>query len=190
MDIGELKVSGGKSELLLAGFHYNVPTRKPEVKYEVVDKKGMLTMEQVSVPTIATFSRGNGINGWDLRLNQEVPIDFNLEFGSGRGELILGQLSLKRLFIYLADGQLNVDLSGQQTNDLYVRINAGEGRMMISLPRDVGIKVVTNRGVSKINAGELIKKNNGFENEAYGQTAFTIYLDIKSHAGEITLNFI
>src|SRR5258708_4876048 len=60
---GELKIRGGSSQLLDADFTYNVPSWKPEVRYDSGGFRGRLTIEQ---PGGSRGHFGNTKYAWDL----------------------------------------------------------------------------------------------------------------------------
>src|SRR5438067_11258299 len=69
---GELKIRGGSSQLLDADFTYNVPSWKPEVRYDSGGFRGRLTIEQ---PETGHSRFGNTKYEWDLRFNNDVPMN-------------------------------------------------------------------------------------------------------------------
>jgi len=66
-------------------------------------------------------------NEWDLRLNNDVPMNLSLDMGAGTSDLQLAGLSLTGLDIILGAGKCTVDLSGDRTRDLDAAINTGRG---------------------------------------------------------------
>src|SRR5260370_20875872 len=91
MPVGELDVRGGAGKLLDADFTYNVAAWKPDIRYSSARAAGDLIIE----PHDPTSSSGNTKNHWDLRFNDNVPLDLRVEFGAGEGRLTLGSLSLR-----------------------------------------------------------------------------------------------
>src|SRR5260370_20838207 len=83
MPVGELDVRGGAQKLLDADFTYNVTARKPDIRYRSAGAAGDLIIEQHG----PTSSSGNTKNHWDLRFNDNVPLDLRVEFGAGEGRL-------------------------------------------------------------------------------------------------------
>ncbi len=71
MGAGELQVDGGSSKLMDADFAYNVPSWKPEVRYESSGFRGELTIEQPHGGSL----RSNITYKWNIRLNDKVPMD-------------------------------------------------------------------------------------------------------------------
>ena len=88
---GVLEIAGGTSELLEADFTYNVAKLKPEVEY----KNHTLIVNQPEAEGLPALQ---GItefqNEWDLRLNDEVPVDLRVNMGGGTSDLNLAGLSL------------------------------------------------------------------------------------------------
>jgi hypothetical protein len=100
--LGELDVGGGADRLMEADFAYNVAAWEPRVNYEVVGNSGELAVEQQGL--------GEGIptrdvrNEWDLRLNDDVPIDIAVQMGGGVGNLDLDSLALRGLNLDVGAG--------------------------------------------------------------------------------------
>src|SRR5580700_1693511 len=79
MGAGELKVEGGSSKLMDAGFDYNIEGSKPVVHYNASSFRGELTIEQ---PT-GFHAGSNSTYKWNLRFNEKLPIDFVTHLGAG-----------------------------------------------------------------------------------------------------------
>jgi outer membrane receptor protein involved in Fe transport len=132
---GDLVVTGGAKKLLEADFTYNVAKLKPEVEFT----DGTLIVQH---PDVRGYRSPQDIrdfrNEWDLRLNNDVPMNLSLDMGAGTSDLQLAGLSLTGLDIMLGAGKNTVDLSGGLTRDMDVTINAGAANITVRLPRDVG----------------------------------------------------
>src|SRR5215472_1689325 len=94
MGAGELKVAGGASDLLNADFTYNVPRWKPEVRYDASGGTGQLTIQQ---PPSSGGHGGQTRYEWDLRFNNDVPMEISVEQGAGSANLDLAGLALSKL---------------------------------------------------------------------------------------------
>ena len=109
--IGELNLTGGADSLMEADFAYNVGAWQPQVNYEVVGDAGELSVEQQGL--------GEGVptpdarNEWDLRLNDAVPMDLNVQMGGGVSNLDLDSLSVRGLSIHMEGECTSVDLAGE-----------------------------------------------------------------------------
>ena len=181
---GDLVVSGGAEKLLEADFTYNVAKLKPEVEFtdstlvvQHPDVRGYRTLQD-----IRDFR-----NEWDLRLNNDVPMNLSLDMGAGTSDLQLAGLSLTGLAVNLGAGNYTVDLSGDWARDLDVTIKAGAANITLRLPRDVGVRVEVEAGVGRIEASGLKQDWNVYTNEAYGTSEKTMQVDIEAGIGQINL---
>jgi hypothetical protein len=181
---GELKLTGGAEKLLEADFTYNVAKLKPEVKYT----DGTLVVQQ---PGSKGLSNLRGItdyrNEWGLRLNDEVPIDLRVDVGGGTSDLQLAGLSLTRLNVTLGAGEYMVDLSGDWTRDLDVRIDAGAADVSVRLPKDIGVRLEVDRGPAVLATSGLTQDGDVYTNVAYGVSNVTLHVNMTAGIGRINL---
>jgi hypothetical protein len=181
---GDLDLTGGAEKLLEAGFVYNVARLKPEVKYT----SGTLVVRQPEtnglpdLRDIADFR-----NEWDLRLNDETPIDLRVIVGGGSANLQLAGLSLARLDVSLGAGQSTLDLNGDWVRDLDVTIDTGAADLTVRLPSDVGVRVEVDRGPTAIDASGLTQDGNVYTNAAYGVSEVTLHIHVEAGIGVVNL---
>ena len=183
MPAGQLKVAGGASRLLEAGFDYSEAEGEPKVSYEVVGKQGKLTVRQSG----GGVHFGRTRNDWELRLSNDVPMELKVGMGAGQGTLRLAGLALTKLGIEVGAGQLTVDLTGDWKKDLDAKIEGGVGSATIRLPKDVGVRVHATGGIGSINARGLQQEADVYVNDAYGKSAVTLRLNIEGGVGQINL---
>ena len=207
MGAGELDVAGGATDLLEASFTYNVAELKPEVDYS----GSRLTVRTPSVDTgiASLWDAADYRNEWDLRLNDDVPMELQVNVGAGRTNLKLGSLSLTRLDVaggageVLVDlsgsasltrldiaggaGDLTVDLSGAWQTDLQASIAGGLGERILILPRDTGVRVKVELGVGSVDAAGLTREGEYYTNDAYGQSEATLDVELAGGVGGIEL---
>ena len=182
--VGELRVSGGAKKLLDADFVYNVPSWKPQVKYEVQGKEGMLTVRQ---PETSRSGGGKSKNEWNLSLNDKIPLDLHVECGVGTSNFELGSLSLDDLEIQTGVGETTVELLGDWKKDLHASIKGGIGKVTLRLPGNVGVHVESDKGIGSVSAPGLKKQGNTYTNEAYGRSKVTLSINVQAGIGEIQL---
>ena len=184
---GDLVVTGGAEKLLEADFTYNVAKLKPEVEFT----DGTLVVQH---PDVRGYRSPQDIkdfrNEWDLRLNNDVPMNLSLEMGAGTSDLKLAGLSLTGLDIKLGAGKCTVDLSGDWTRDLDAAIQAGAANVMVILPKDVGVRVEVDSGLTAINAPDLKQDGNVYTNEAYGTSDVTLHINMQTGIGRINLEVV
>jgi hypothetical protein len=207
MGAGELDVAGGAAELLEANFAYNVAELKPEVDYG----GGTLTVRTPKVETgiASLFDLADYRYEWNLRLNDDVPMDLDVNVGAGETNLKLGSLSLTSLDVAGGAGEIMVDLSGSSSltrldvaggagaltvdltgawqNDLEATIGGGVGKRILILPRDTGVRVRVEVGIGGVDATGMTKEGEYYTNDAYGQSEATLYLDVAGGVGETEL---
>jgi hypothetical protein len=181
---GVLDVSGGAEELLEADFSYNVARLKPVVEYT----NGTLVVRQPGTEGLPALQ---GIadfrNEWDLRLNNEMPIDLSVDMGAGNSNLQLAGLSLNRLDIRLGASESTIDLGGDWVRDLEATIDAGAADINVKLPKDVGVRVRVESGPHTIEVAGLTKDGNVYTNAAYGVSDVTLEIEVEVGIGNINL---
>jgi len=178
MGVGELELQGGARELMEGTFTYNVKRWEPKVVYRVIGDRGMLSVNQGKTSGIPI---GNLENRWDISLSNDVPLDLEVDFGAGDGELDLRGIILNSLNIDMGVGELTLDLSGERDRNLDVTIDGGIGSGTIYLPENISVRAEIDGGIGSINARRMNKRGNIYTNDAYGKA--DIYIDIKIDAG-------
>jgi hypothetical protein len=181
MGAGELRVRGGSSKLVDAEFSYNRPAMRPNLHYDASGFRGRLVLEEPSGVNHVNANR------WDLRFNNEKPLDLIVNFGAGEGRLDVGELSLRSLEIHMGVGQLRVDLRGMPKKDYDVSIHGGVGEATIYLPDGVGVVAEAHGGIGGISARGMQNRDGRYTNEAYGHSRTTVRLDVHGGIGAIHL---
>ena len=183
MRFGELNVRGGAQKLLDADFAYNVAAWKPDLRFHSGAGTGDLTVEQHG----PTTSSGDSKNRWDLRFNDNVPLDLRVQFGAGEGRLDLGSLRLSSVDIQMGAGTLRLDLRGAPKKDYSVRVRGGVGEATVYLPKDIGISATASGGIGDISVTGLRKSGDRYVNDAEARSGVRIRLDIQGGVGSIKL---
>ena len=207
MGAGELEMSGGAGELLEANFTYNVEDLNPSATFT----GGNLVVKEDDVEggIRSLFDLDEYRNEWDLRFNDDVPMEMNIDLGAGRTALVLGSLALASLDVSAGAGEIDLDLSGSQSlnqldfamgagdvtidltgdwqDDLDATIEGGLGQMTLKLPRDVGVRLSVQTGIGSVDASGLSKDGNVYTNDAYGDSDISLRIDIDGGVGKINL---
>jgi hypothetical protein len=193
MGVGMLAVEGGAKDLMDANFIYNMASWKPEVSYSVSNGVGDLQVRQPSGGGVSL--KGDVRYDWNLRFNDEVPLNLAAVIGTGDGILRLGGLPLTGFDVKSGASNLTLDFDGPWENDLNASIEAGVGELTIVLPQNTGAIVKVSQGVGSTEVGSGLKtegneyanKSNEYANDAYGKTNTTLRIDIQSGAGNTKL---
>ncbi len=94
---------------------------------------------------------GDARNEWDLRVNDDVPLDLNVQLGAGESDLDLDSLTLTAPDLSMGAGETTVDLTGDYERDLAANIEGGVGEATVRLPGEVGVRVDAEGGLGEIN---------------------------------------
>ncbi len=183
MGAGDLRVGSGTQKLMRADFAYNMPSWKPDVQYSSAAKRGTLRIEQPA----SKGGPGNFKYDWDVRLNREVGIDLDVNFGAGQAVLDLGTLDMRSVDIKMGVGELKLDLRGRPQHDYSVKIRGGVGEATVRLPQDFGVLAEAHGGIGDVSAHGLRREGGRYFNEAYGHSKATIHLDIQGGVGSVKL---
>ena len=188
MGAGELQVVGAADALMEADFSYNVADWRPRVSYEVAGNTGELSVKQGSGGGVRLG--GDARNEWNLRFNDEVPIDLRVQMGAGESDLDLDSLALTGLNLEIGAGRTTVDLTGDYEQDFDASIQGGVGQATVLLPSEVGVRARAQGGLGKINAEGLQREGDSYVNDAYGSSDVTVDVDVQGGVGEINLKLV
>lgn len=189
MGVGKLDINGGAAGLLDAKFTYNVEEWKPEVDYEISGNEGRLTVRQPEGETgsVSIPDTDNVKNEWDLKLNDDIPMDLDINLGVGESELELSGLTLNSLDIQTGVGETTIDLTGDWATSFDVDIEGGVGQTTVRLPRGVGVRVETQTGIGGINVRNLIQNGDTYTNAAYENADVILDITVQGGVGAIDL---
>ncbi len=183
MPSGELRMDGGAEQVLDADFAFGTGWLAPQVDYSVSDGVGELEIGQES--------RGQRMiksdNTWNLRVNDTLPLDLEVDLGAGRGEFRFAKVNLTRLDLNIGAGQAIVDLSGARAKDLEAEVQGGVGEATIRLPKSVGVVAIVHGGLGSIDTHGLREEDGQYVNDAYGKSPTTIHLTVQGGIGTIKL---
>jgi hypothetical protein len=183
MGAGDLRVEGGSPKLMDGDFEYNIPSWKPDVRYNATGFRGELVIEQPS----NSKGSSNTTYKWNVHFNDKLPLDVTTHLGAGEAHMNLGSVNLRNLVLQLGVGEVDVDLRGKPTHDYNVRIDGGIGEASVHLPAGVGIVATAAGGIGNIDVRGLEKHDGQWTNAAYQHSPVTIHLDVKGGIGNITL---
>ena len=182
---GELRVSGGASKKVEADLAYNSDQLKPRVDQRTSGSRSEIEIAQ---PESRGFNFGNTVNEWDVRLNNEVPLDIAAKLGAGEAHLDLAGLNLRGLDVDIGVGEVSVDLRGTPKSSYSVNINGGVGEARVTLPKTVGISASAKGGIGEVRVDGLEKRGDRWINPGHENDAVQITVDAKGGVGEIHIS--
>ncbi|MBC7228102.1 MAG: hypothetical protein H5T61_12890 [Thermoflexales bacterium] len=85
-------------------------------------------------------------------------------------------------------GNMLLDFTGPWTDSARVKVTAGVGSLTLRFPRDVGVRVVMEGGMSNVTTtGDWQTSGGAYLNEAYGQAGATLEVTLTAGVGGVTL---
>ena len=186
MAAGDLAIGGDTSHLFDGSFDFREGRGTPEVRYNVNDGTGDLSVEEGHTGTNIVIP-GNNHTNWNLRFGDKLPLEMEINLGAGEGQLRLRGLPITKLELNIGAGRVEADLTGDRKSDLDADISGGVGEAVIRLPKNVGVVADVSGGLGSIDSHGLKKDDDRYVNDAYGHTPATIHLHISGGIGSISL---
>ncbi len=181
---GDLRITGGATNLLKADFSYNVPSWRPKIDYAVNAGAGTLTIRQPTDKGV--HNERNARQRWDLHFADDLPLALWVQAGAVTGTLIVGDLSLAELLIETGAGTLTLDLADVR-QPFAVQIKDGVVNATIALPSALSARVAVNAPIATINAPGLRRAGNAYTNAAYEPNTPTVAVTISGGVATIAL---
>ncbi|MEX1157596.1 MAG: toast rack family protein [Thermomicrobiales bacterium] len=128
MSVGSLRLNGGATNLMDAHFEFN-EGMEPRVHYAIHDGRGELRVDQPSRPRSFNITR----NRWDVRLNDNLPLDLEIDNSAGEAEIDASSLSLTSVELEQAAGQADVRLNGDQLRLTHIDADVAAGKLDLQM---------------------------------------------------------
>lgn len=180
---GELDVSGGTQELMEGDFTYADPSFQPQIRYNNSSFRSLLQLEQRPQRTTS----GHAESKWNVRLNEEVPLDVKVKMGAGESRLNFGKLNLRSVEVEVGAGAVKLDLRGTPKHDYDVKVRGGVGEATVWVPKSARVTADAAGGIGDIEVHGFQQKNDHYENEPNKDAQVRIHLDVKGGIGSIKL---
>ncbi len=181
---GRLVLSGGASELLTGGFIYSKNKWKPEIKYNVKNRKGLLSIGQPNTGNFTLNDEDKYV--WNLKFNNEIPLSFDVNLGAGLSEIFLSELNVEHFRMVMGVGKTKIDLRGKWKQSTDIHLEGGIGLSQIYLPDNVGVRLEVLKGIGGVDVKNMIKKKGAvYVNKAYESSNITVKIYLKTGIGKI-----
>lgn len=185
MGAGELIVSEGTGEWLEGEVAYNNDKLEPKVTYDLNGDEGHLVFEQKQ-KSLSSIKLGDIKNEWDIKLSKDVPIDLAVNAGASNTNLSLQGVQLTSLDVNAGVGDMTVDLTGDWNESFNVDLKMGVGQTEVLLPKDVGVKIVSKKGIGSAEFKGFISQGDGvYVNDAYEDSDKVITVNTELGVGEV-----
>lgn len=176
-------IGDGATDLLAAEINYTYEGDVPVLSVG----QGNLWLTQPE-PVDLILLGGQRLNMWDVKLGDAVPLALTIVVDAGYLNVQARDLPLTDLQITVDSAEVELDLRGEWSRDLYVAIQAEQGDVTLRLPEGVGVRVLPTVRPAQLDAGDLTAKDDGsWVNAAYGVADVTLTVVIESARGKIRL---
>ncbi len=181
MGAGTLTIGDGAANLLDATLTYPDPSWEPELTYQIAGEQGNLLLRQPDSPRRS--AQNNHQHHWDLRFQDQVPLELRLNVGAGHATLTVGKLALTQLAIDAGAGTLTLDLT-QVQQPLAINIKGGVVNATIHLPADLSTEATITAPIVTVHGTSLHRRGHTYRTAA-GSDPAAITIAIKSGVASI-----
>lgn len=136
------------------------------------------------------FLKNSSNRSLEIAINKDIPWEFNMDIGAISGRLDLKDIMVEHLILDMGAGDLEMTL-GNKNDFTLIDIDAGASKLVLNLPRDVGLDISFDGGLNSTNLDslDLIKNNNSYISKNYEDTASKYEIEVNMGVGEFVLNY-
>ena len=205
---GVLSVQGGATGLVDAEFISNMPELDPDFVYRVTGGVGEVSITQPTnvFPIPAAHMRYE----WHVRCADGIPVDVDLQFGAGTGDIDLSTVpvrqlrahtsagqcravilasSLERFDLQTGAGRFDLEVKGTPGSPAQGTIHGTVGALQLRIPRATPTRIYVDKAIGGINARGFTQNGRDYTNYASGASP-ALEIDVHVGIGEVTLDSI
>lgn len=185
MGVGELSLQDSTKYLLEGEFRADPKELVPTIQSKGNAQKHELT---IKVPGTVRTKNLKLKNEWDLKLQDNLPYDIDIDFGVGKGKLDFSKLTqLQQVKLNLGVGDVTSDFSGNYTDSVLVEVQAGVGNGVFYVGEDTGVMVKVQKGIGSFSAPDLTFNSdlNAYVNQAYDPSKNNLVLEVEMGVGQV-----
>ncbi|NOQ68128.1 hypothetical protein GQ568_01665, partial [Patescibacteria group bacterium] len=183
-EVGKVNITGGSEELADGNLRSNISNLK--IDNDTSSEKQKLSLEVESKDRIELLSEVK--NDLTVKLNSELPTDISLNLGVADSKLDLREVSVNNLDIEI--GVANLDLiMGDRAEIAKVNLKSGVSSVKISLPDNVGSKIIIKEGFSSKQLKDFEKINDEtYQTSNYDEAEKKIEIDLDIGLSRLEIN--
>jgi hypothetical protein len=205
---GVLSVKGGASGLVDAEFITNMTDLDPEFVYRVSDGIGEVSINQPvnAFPSFSSYMRYE----WRIRCADGIPVDVDLQFGAGTGDIDLSTVpvrqlkahtgagqcravilasSLERFDLQTGAGRFDLEVKGTPGSPAQGSIHGSVGALQLRVPRTTPTRIRVDKAIGGVSVRGFMQNDRDYTNYAPG-TSPALDIDVHVGVGEVTLDSI
>lgn len=189
-DIGELEITGMTSSSVLANGSIDLAEYEQlEQEYRELGGSAYLKIGSRGKQVIPAwwFGKKDGESrDWMITLNDEIPIELEVDLGVGKSEIDLRQCELNSLNVQTGVGKAEIYLP--EEGDFNGYIQAGVGELIVYVPESLPIRITLETGLGNNSVvGDFEQSNNVYTSDEYAQSVARVNLNIDGGVGNINV---
>jgi len=186
LNAGNLVVSSGTDEFISAELDYF--KRRPLIIYEHTDLDGSATVkirDRERKWFEWSFSKARFWSAWEkkrweIRLTDLIPIDLRIYVKASQADLDFSDLKIRDFDLEAKASQVNIRI-GNWVDEVTARIESKASKLSVSLPEDMGLRIVNRTNLSSTSFSWLTLKEteDGYQTPDFDQAPrkLTLYLE-------------
>ncbi|MCK5466389.1 hypothetical protein KAI56_02750 [Candidatus Parcubacteria bacterium] len=182
--VGKVNITGGSEEFAEGNLRSNISNLK--IDNDTSSEKQKLSLEVESRDRIELLSEVK--NDLTVKLNSELPTDISLNLGVADSKLDLREVLVNNLDIEI--GVANLDLiMGDRAEMAKVNLRSGVSSVKISLPDNVGSKIIIKEGLSSKELKDFEKiDDETYQTANYDEVEKKIEIDLDIGISRLEIN--
>ena len=182
-DVGTLNIDESTPLLYECISHYRYKEFEPFEKYSTTEKEANILIYHSSVK--GNFR--NPKNKWQLKLNNQIIYDLNIETGAVNMDCNLSAFKVEKL--YIESGASNINLVIPKYNSKII-IDTGVSNIDIAIPKNVGATVNIDSGIALKDLDDFIKRDSMYISNNYNSSKFKVDIEIDCGVSHINIHYI
>ena len=181
-DMGTLSMGESTPLLYECISQYRYKEFEPFEKYSTTGKEANILIYHSSVK--GNFR--NPKNKWQLKLNNHLVYDLNIETGAVNIDCNLSGFKVEK--IYIESGASNIKLVVPKYNSKII-IDTGVSNIDIAIPKNVGTTVSIDSGIAIKELDNFIKRDNVYTSDNYNSSEFKVDIEIDCGVSQINIHY-
>ena len=182
--VGKVNITGGSEELADGNLRSNISNLK--IDNDTSSEKQKLSLEVESKDRIELLSEVK--NDLTVKLNSELPTDISLNLGVADSKLDLREVLVNNLDIEIGVASLDL-IMGDRAEMAKVNLRSGLSSVKISLPGNVGSKIIIKEGFSSKQLKNFEKiDDETYQTSNYDEAEKKIEIDLDIGLSRLEIN--
>ena len=182
--VGKVNITGGSEELAEGNLRSNISNLK--IDNDTSSEKQKLSLEVESRDRIELLSEVK--NDLTVKLNSELPTDISLNLGVADSKLDLREVLVNNLDIEIGVASLDL-IMGDRAEMAKVNLRSGVSSVKISLPDNVGSRIIIKEGLSSKQLEDFEKiDDKTYQTANYDEAEKKIEIDLDIGISRLEIN--